>query len=201
MRSSIAAIVVIGLLCTVASGAWAGPALLAQAPAGGAAEKLPAKGGVGAVQVRGTIAAIDKDKGTVTLKGPGGRTVTLEVRDKQKFDVIKVGDPVVARYVEALAIQVKRSGTATPGVSVQETRVSSKPGETPAGAVGREISITATITAIDKKAGAVTIKGPEGGVETVKTTNPKNLDVVKVGDLVDITYTQALAVSLDKPGK
>jgi len=29
----------------------------------------------------------------------------------------------------------------------------------------------------------------------------KNLEAIKVGDLVDITYTQALAVSLDKPAK
>ena len=31
--------------------------------------------------------------------------------------------------------------------------------------------------------------------------DPKNLEVAKVGDLVDITYTQALAVSLDKAVK
>jgi hypothetical protein len=86
-------------------------------------------------------------------------------------------------------------------VTTQETRVSSKPGETPAGAIGREVSITATVTAIDKKAKTVTIKGPQGHTETIKAKNPKNLDAVKVGDLVDITYTQALAISLDKPEK
>jgi hypothetical protein len=29
--------------------------------------------------------------------------------------------------------------------------------------------------------------------------NPKNLEGVKVGDLVDITSTQALSVAVDKP--
>ncbi len=61
--------------------------------------------------------------------------------------------------------------------------------------------MTATITAIDKKAHTVTIKGPEGNTETVKAKDPKNLDLVKVGDLVEISYMQALAVSLDKPAK
>jgi hypothetical protein len=84
---------------------------------------------------------------------------------------------------------------------VQETRVTSKPGETPAGAVGREITVTATITAIDQKAHTVTIKGPEGKTETIKAKDPKNLKAIKVGDLVDITYAQALVVSLDKPSK
>jgi hypothetical protein len=154
-----------------------------------------------AVTVKGTIAAIDKEKSTVTLKGPQGRTVTLEVKDPQKLEVIKVGDPVVATYMEAVAFQIKKPGTATPGTTVQETRTSSKPGETPAGAVGQEVTVTATITAIDKTAHTVTIKGPKGNTETVKAKDPKNLDLIKVGDLVEITYMQALAVSLDTPAK
>lgn len=204
--------IALSAMCSIGvSSGWAGDVRLAQAPAAQAPSaadksapaepKMPAKGAAQAVQIRATISAIDKDKGTVTLKGPQGRTVTLEVRDKQKFDVIKVGDPVVAKYVEALVVKVVKSGSASPGVSMQEARVTSKPGENPAGAIGREISITATVTAINKKAHTVTIKGPDGSTDTVKATNPKNLDAIKVGDLVDITYTQALAVALDKPAK
>ena len=133
--------------------------------------------------------------------GPKGRTVTLEVKDRQKLDAIKAGDPVVATYVEALAFRIQSAGTAAPGVSVEERRVTSKPGETPAGAVGRQVTATVTITEIDKAAGTVTVKGPQGNTETVKARDPKNLEKIKVGDLVEITYTQALAVSLDKAAK
>ena len=206
MRKLTAAVVVSGMLFIQIPSTWADATRVAQAPAAGdkagaADSKRPGKGAVSAVRVRGTIDAIDKERGTVTLKGPKGRTLTLEVRDKQKLDVVKVGDPVVATYVEAVVIQVKKAGTASPGVTVQESRVGSKPGETPAGAVGREISLTATITAIDRKGHTVTLKGPGGRTETIPVKDPKNLDGVKVGDLVDITYTQALAVSLDKPAK
>jgi hypothetical protein len=204
MRKLTAAVVVSGVLFIQAPGAWADAARVAQAPAGAPSsseQKMPAKATLGAVRVRGSVVAIDKEQGTVTLKGPKGRTVTLEVRDMQKLDAVKVGDPVVALYTEALVIQVKKAGTASPGASVQESRVGSKPGETPAGAVGREISLTATITAIDRKGHTVTLKGPGGRTETIPVKDPKNLDGVKVGDLVDITYTQALAVSLDKPAK
>ena len=166
------------------------------------AEKPTGKGAASVTKVRGTVAAVDKDAGTVTLKGPKGRTVTIEVKDKQKLDMIKVGDPVVAAYVEAVAFRVQKAGSgATPGVTTQETRISSKPGETPAGAVGREVTATVTITAIDKKARTVTVKGPQGGTETIKAKDPKNLEGLKVGDMVEITYTQALAISLDKSGK
>jgi len=200
MRNVTAGLIVSGMLGGLAGTTWADAPRVAQAT-GAPKEAMPGKAVASSVKVRGTIDAIDKEKGTVTLKGPKGRTVTLEVRDPSKLEAIKVGDPVVATYMEAVAFQVRKAGTAAPGASVQEARVSSKPGETPAGAVGREVTVTATITAIDKKARTVTLKGPEGNTETVKVRDAKNLEGVKAGDLVDITYTQALAVALDKPAK
>src|SRR5262245_5646487 len=91
------------------------------------------------VTVRGWIDAIDKTNRTVTLKGPRGGTVTLDVKDPKKLDSVAVGDPVVAAFIEALALQVKKvPGGAAAGVRVAEARVTSQPGEAPSGAVGRE---------------------------------------------------------------
>jgi hypothetical protein len=149
------------------------------------------------VMVRGWVAAVDKANRTVTLRGPRGGTVTLDVKDPQKLDAVQVGDPVLASYVEALAVQVKKAGTASPGVSVQESRVTSAPGETPGGAVGREVVVTATVTAVDRSAQTVTVKGPQGNTETIKVKDPKNLDGVEAGNMVELTYTQALAITLD----
>src|SRR5437773_2592185 len=66
---------------------------------------------------------------------------------------------------------------------------------------GRAVTVKGTIAAIDKEKSTVTLKGPKGRTETVEAKDPKNLDLVKVGDLVEISYMQALAVSLDKPAK
>jgi hypothetical protein len=150
------------------------------------------------VTLRGWIDAIDKANRTVRLKGPRGGTVTLDVKDPQKLDAVQVGDPVLASYVEALAVQVKKPGTASPSVSVQESRITSTPGETPGGAVGREVVVVATITAVDKTAQTVTIKGPQGNTETMKVRDPKNLEGVEAGSMVELTYTQALAITLDR---
>jgi len=54
--------------------------------------------------------------------------------------------------------------------------------------------MTATIEAIDQVNGTVTLKGPQGNSRTIKARDPKNLQRVQVGDLVDITYTEAVAV-------
>src|SRR5262245_210784 len=179
----------------------AGPAearVLGQA-AGPAAKPAPKPKGQTAavVTLRGTVEAVDMEKQTVTIKGPK-RIVTVQVKDPKKLEGVKVGDPVVGKYYEALAFEVKKPGTGTPGVTTQQGTASSKPGETPAGAVGQQVVVTATITAIDKAAHTVTIKGPDGTTETVKARDPKNLEAVKVGDLVEITYTRALAIALDK---
>ena len=206
MSLKVSAVIAIASVLTWSqSGAAADRLQLAQASGtdkAPAATEKPTGRAVGkAVQVKGTVAAVDKDAKTITLKGPKGRTLTLDVQDPSKLEAVKVGDPVVATYMEAVAFQIKKPGTATPGTTVQESRASSKPGETPAGAIGQEVSVTATITEINKKAGTVTIKGPQGNSETIKARDPKNLDLVKVGDLVEITYARALAVSLDKPAK
>jgi hypothetical protein len=108
---------------------------------------------------------------------------------------------VVANYYEALAIEIKKPGTATPGVTAQQGVASSKPGQIPAGAIGEQITVTGTIVAIDKAAHTVTIKGPGGDTEVIKARDPKNLEAVKVGDLVELTYTRALVIALDKAAK
>jgi hypothetical protein len=201
-RSIVAILATVGLLSasatTIPAQTSTAPAPAAPAPAA-KPEGKPAVGEARQVKMRGTISAIDKEKSTVTLKGQKGRTITLDVQDPTKLETLKVGDPVVGTYIEAIAIEVKKAGSGTPGASVEERRAGSKPGENPAGVIARQVSITATVTAVNKQAPSVTIKGPGGKVETVKVQDAKNLANVKAGDLVEITYTQALAVALDKP--
>src|SRR5438094_1334739 len=142
---------------------------------------------------------INKDKRTVTLVGPQGGTLTLTVQDPQKLDALKVGDPVVATYYEALVIQVRPAREAKPGVSVTDATVTTKPGEIPAGAVESQVTVTAAISAVDAQKGTLMITSLQDDAETVKARNPNMLAGVKAGDLVQLTYTRALAVALDKP--
>ena len=63
------------------------------------------------------------------------------------------------------------------------------------------MTVTATIEAIDAKKNRVTLKGPEGKTQEIKVKDPKNLKNVKVGDQVVLTYTEALAVSVEPAKK
>jgi Cu/Ag efflux protein CusF len=182
--------VVLAVAITGAAGAQTPPS--SSQPMAGKAE-----GAV--VRVRGTVAAIDKENKTITLKGPRGRTLTLDVQDPSKLDAVKVGDPVVGTYLEAVTVQVHPAGSTAPSATASETRATSKPGENPAGAIRREVTVTGKIVKIDTKAHRVTLEGPRGGQETIKVKDPKLLEGVKVGDLVEVTYLEALIVALDKP--
>jgi Cu/Ag efflux protein CusF len=201
MTKAWAVVVVVGAVVGGAAGGsdpWQVPVARAQTAAGDAARPKALEAGI--VTVRGTVEAVDLEGKTVTLKGPK-RSLTLPVKDPKKLEMIKVGDPVVAKYYEALAIEVKKPGEATPGATAQQAVSTSRPGETPAAAVGQQITATVTVVAIDRKAHTVTVKGPAGQTETVKARDPGNLDNMKAGDLVELTYTRALAISLDKVAK
>jgi Cu/Ag efflux protein CusF len=141
------------------------------------------------------VIAIDLPTRTVTLKGPKGNELTVHADDRVKnLPQVRVGDRVDVSYQESLVWNVKKASEGKPGASVQSGAVSAKPGEKPAGAAATQVNMTATIEAIDQATGTVTLKGPQGNSRTIKARDPKNLQKVQVGDLVDITYTEAVAV-------
>jgi hypothetical protein len=92
---------------------------------------------------------------------------------------------------------VKKPGDGVLGASVAEGAERAKLGEKPGAAGARITTVTATITAIDKAAMTVTLRGPDGESTTVKARDPQKLDRVSVGDLVDITYTEAIGISVE----
>jgi len=140
-----------------------------------------------AAKATGSVQAIDRNDGTLTLATPGGSTLTLAVRDIQSLDAVRTGEPVVATYYEALVTQLRPAATRT------------KTGDLAAARDRRHVTVTATVAAVDGTNGMLTIKGLEGGAETLRVLDPKMLTGVKTGDLVQLTVTPAFAVSLDKP--
>lgn len=151
------------------------------------------------VTLTATVEAIDVAQRLVTLKGPKGNVLTLTVDERVKnLPQVQVGDQVVVKYYEAIALRVLPPGEATPGASATGAVATAQPGQKPAGVGAREVTVTVTVEALNKKAGTVTFKGPEGNSVTVKAQDPKNLEKVKVGDRVEITYTEALGISVEK---
>ena len=147
----------------------------------------------------GTIEAIEASSRTVTLKKADGTYVTtVAPPDVKRFAELKVGDKVSARFYETVVVRLKKPGepdvnTATKTTTPNETTL-------PGGTKAKQRTITATITAIDQAMPSITFSGPNGWKYTSKVSDKEALAKVKVGDKVDIVWTEAVLVSVE-PGK
>ena len=155
-----------------------------------------------AVEETATVEAVDQATRMVTLKGAKGKSVTFKASDEvRNLAQVKVGDTVKFAYYESIAVRVLKQGEAFPAAGESSAMARAKPGEKPAGVVGTETNVNATITAIDMKAKTATLKGEDGKSVTVTPLRPEKLNEVKVGDRLVITYTEAVAVSVEKAEK
>jgi hypothetical protein len=154
------------------------------------------------VTVTARVVAIDQKKRLVTLRGPDGKLVEFVADERVKnLPQVRKGDLVVTTYYESVEVQLKKRGKAKPSVTAAEGVATAAPGQMPAGVGAQTVTVIAKITAIDGKEQSVTLTGPKGKSVTVKVKDPKHLAGVKVGDLVEVTYTQALAIAVEKAAK
>jgi hypothetical protein len=153
-------------------------------------------------KISAQVVSIDKTTRTVTLKGPQGNVVDVVAGDEVKnFDQIKVGDFVVVRYAEALTLELGKTKSSAGDINVQEGAARAQPGERPAVAGSRQVTAIADVIGVDPKKSTITLKGPRGNVVTLAVHNPDQFKVVKKGDQVEVTYTEALALSVEPASK
>lgn len=186
------------LVLSIAAGAWAAETAK-KSPAMGEA---PSWQTAAVVEEKATVEAVDQSTRMVTLKGPKGNSVTFKASDEvRNLAQVKAGDEVKFAYYESIAVRVLKQGEAFPTASETEAMARAKKGEMPGAVVAKEVTANVTITAIDKKAKTATLKGEDGKSVTVNPLRPEKLDEVKVGDRLVITYTEAVAVSVEKAEK
>lgn len=146
--------------------------------------------------ITATIEAIDQTNRVVTLKGPKGNLAEVYVGPEYKrFNEMKVGDQVKATYYESLVTSVRKPGDPAPTGGVTESATPRAGG--PGGTITKQVTVSVTIMAMDPAVPSVTVKGPKGDVMSLRIQDPKKLEGIKVGDTVDVTYTQALMLSVD----
>jgi Cu/Ag efflux protein CusF len=157
---------------------------------------------ISSTSVTATVTKIDYATRAVTLKTQDGKEHEI-VADTavRNLSQVKPGDVVTATYAEALAYELLKKGAKAPGVEQVVGGGRAEPGKKPAGAIGQQTTVTVTITAIDRTVPSVTFTGPRGNSRTIKVRHPEKLEGVSVGDMVDITYTEALAITVDPAPK
>ncbi len=148
-------------------------------------------------EITATITAIDAKTREVTLKGPQGNEKTVTAGPEVKnFAQMKVGDQVRMQFVEALVLELKKGSTAPVGRVDEDAAQGAKPGERPAGIVGRRVTIVAEVVALDAATQSVTLRGPKRTV-TLDVQDPAQFALMAKGDRVEATYTEAVAISVE----
>ena len=145
-----------------------------------------------------TIVSIDKANRFVTLRTADGDTATIKAGPEvRNFAQLKVKDLVVTKHMEKFTVHVDTTGVAE---VTSETVTGRAPlGAKPSASQTETTQAKATIAAIDKQAGTVTLRGLDGEPYMLTPLDPTNLDRVAVGQVVVFTHTLAVAISVEKP--
>jgi hypothetical protein len=156
-----------------------------------------------AVQLQGKVKSINKKTREVVVVGPNGNELLFTLGDEARnFDQIKVGDLVTLTYAQAIAIELKKTHDGIRQRVDSEDAVRTKKGEKPGVAIEKSVQVIADVVALNPKAQTVTLRGPKRTVE-LAVKDPEVLKNVKVGDMVEVVYTEAVAltVTADKKKK
>jgi hypothetical protein len=151
--------------------------------------------------VTAKVISVNQQTRKVTIQTEDGKKYSFTAGDNVKnLAQVKKGDVITAVYTEAIAYEVRKHNKQT-GVAVTDATAAAKPGEKPAGAVMQQTTLAVTITAISPDVPSVTFKAANGETRTIKIKDPQKLVGVNVGDVVDITYTEAIAIKVDPAAK
>ena len=165
------------------------------------APSQPSKPGVVAVEVTewtATVKAVDYAKKTVVLERDG-KTATVDASYAKRLNEIKPGDVVKVAHIEELAIYVRK---AEPGPMAAEARTVELAPKTqgPGGIMTDTKQVVANVEAIDYASRTITLQRPDGSVRTFKVSDAvEKFDQIKKGDQVVLEYTEAIAISVEKP--
>ncbi|HEY4369109.1 MAG TPA: hypothetical protein VGN07_17880 [Steroidobacteraceae bacterium] len=148
-------------------------------------------------EVRATVVAVDRATRIVTLKGQDGKSFDVEAGPAvQRLDQIKPGDGVLVAYTESLAFQVVPKDEKKPaGESMSASRVSG------GGELGHRVTTSFKVASVDPMTNILWVTLPNGDTKKIHVQDPnaqQRLKTLSPGNVVAVTYTESLAVRLEK---
>lgn len=156
---------------------------------------------VNAIEAQAKVVSIDKKKRSLKVKTEDGREVTLHAGEEiQNFDKIKKGDMIRVSYLESLTWELKKGSDAPISVTQSSDVSRAAPGQKPGAVATDKITARGVVTKVDQKNESITVKGPNRTV-VLKVPKPDLLKEIKVGDKIEATYSEAMAISVDSVKK
>jgi hypothetical protein len=138
---------------------------------------------------------------TVSLRTQYGPVTVVAGPEVRKFEQVRVGYKVVATYYPGVAAQMKKGGTAADQHPLKVlSTYASRPDQEPPSASGRDVTATVEIESVDTSFNTVTFRRPDGFLRRLAVKSPEAREFMRTlrpGDLVEVTYTEAIAVEVE----
>ena len=149
----------------------------------------------------------------VVSVSPAERLVTLRREDGAQFDglashgvrnldQIAGGDAQRVSYKQVLRAELKPGEVSAGSPRGQIAAARAKPGSKPAGGVGVGVSLRVKIESIDRERDIVVFSLASGELIAHRLQTPQGREFVeglKVGNVVQLDYAEAAALSIEKP--
>lgn len=170
---------------------------LAQDPA--PAEK-PSISASQTVQLTAVVESINQETRVVVLRTPDGALQELTVGpEARNLPQVQAGDTVTAEFVRKIDVQVFADDGSELGSGAMAAAGRTEEGQMPGGIAVETEVVTARVAAINIENNTFKLQWPDETVEEYVAQNPDNLKLAAVGDIVVITYTQAVGIVVERP--
>jgi len=153
--------------------------------------------------VTAVIEAINHETRVVTVRKPDGEAITFTASDEARnLDQVDVGDTLIAEYEETVSVVVMENDGMAADAAEASAISRAEEGGMPGVAAMDATVVTATVEEINLEKNTFKLKGPDGKVSEYVARNPNNLKLAAVGDLVVISVTKAVAITVEsQPAK
>jgi len=172
-------------VAAMVSSAWA------QQPGGAWTQSL--------IKTRATVTAINAATREVTIQGDQG-PVTISVSpDVKNFANLKVGDRVNVSYYRGIGAQIAKGTKKVSDPAVSTFTSGNSPGMRPAGKAGASATVTVKVQDVNLPTNTVAFTQSDGTTHIIEVKSPEMQQFIrelKRGDVVQVTFTDSIAVSV-----
>ncbi|MDP5052354.1 MAG: hypothetical protein NWP69_01075 [Congregibacter sp.] len=157
-----------------------------------------------AIEIEAEVIAIDMKTRELVLQLPTGEQMTTVVDPQVKrLAEIMPGDFLVVEYIAALAADLREpteEEKANPWVEGADAGIAGAE-RAPGGAMISAVRAVCTIEGMNRLLGTVTILDSRGMAHVIGDVKAERLEQLRLGQSVVMTFTQALAIGIEKADK
>ncbi len=168
-----------------------------------AQDKRPSREKWDEVSMQGTVTEINAETRDITLMGTDGGLMTVTAGEEvERFNEIGVGDVIKFDYYTYIKAEFRDPTPEEVAEPVQMMVEGGKApeGMDPAAVVGAVVKAVVTIEALNRPYMIATVSGPNGNYVSIPMEDEKLITELHIGEVLILTYAEAIAVALEKVG-